>query len=296
MTAQALAAATRSCDVDACTAPPWGEFISTAGGTFCLEHHAEQELGSWHAPLTPIDPLTPLGNSSLPTGSFDENVSVGVVSVGVGLGELDTAARARVRALGITAPLGDRFACVLPGHDDTGRVHPPRTAGRQWRYQCERATLGLAEVRAAIGYGRVRGRISGIEAALWWARLDHEAGLLQARAVLIALDSAVPDATRRVALGLQLYLGLRDPAKLGGEQSFTWARPFVMAWCGEPGLPPVTDQQAREAVWQLQRQGVLVPVPDPNGEVDERTGRLKIVKSGRANLYRAGVHLPGGTS
>jgi len=86
----------------------------------------------------------------------------------------DTAAR--VRALGIDAPLGRSFACILPGHDHAARLHP---ATGFWRYHCYDAAegFGLAEVRAYLAYDGIR-RISPVEAVRWRERLDHEAGLL----------------------------------------------------------------------------------------------------------------------
>jgi len=263
-------------------------------GTELAEVCFSEHLDAWLCLgcfFRPIDPSRPLDPPSLPTAPVDDYGSMGLGPVGpvrssvatTGPGELDTAARSR--ALDVVAPLGETFPCVLPGHDDTGRIHPTKAPGRPWRYRCEGAALGLAEVRAATAYGRVRGGISGIEVALWRARLDKEAGLLEPRPVLIALPPTVLDATRKVALGLQLYLGLRDPAKLGGERSFTWARPFVMAWCG------VSDQQAREAVWQLRCHGVLEPGVDLTA--DEKRN---LAKAGRAILYRAGPQVRGGVA
>jgi len=170
---------------------------------------------------------------------------------------------ARVKALGIDTPLGEEFDCILPGHADRARVHS--TSRKFWRYQCADTSLGLAEVRACVGYGTVK-RISSLEAARWRERLDHEAGLLEPRTVTLELPDAMSNSTRRVAVGLRLYLGLRD--KRWGDQPFTWAREFVMAYC------EVTDQQAREAVFRLRRADVL----RPTGE-----------KRGRAILYHAGL-------
>lgn len=202
---------------------------------------------------TPIEPLTPLEPVKASTTTLNVNGSVGVEvsrrldgSVGVD----ETAAR--VKALGVTAPLGEEFDCVLPGHKGRARVHS--TSKKFWRYQCADTSLGLAEVRACVGYGSVK-RISSVEAARWRERLDYEAGLREPRTINLGPPEGLSSATSRVAGGLRLYLGLRD--ERWGDQPFTWAREFVMAWCG------VSDQQAREAVWQLRQANVLVPTGEP---------------------------------
>jgi hypothetical protein len=174
---------------------------------------------------------------------------------------------ARVTALGISTPLGEEFDCILPGHADRARVHS--TSRGFWRYECADTSLGLAEVRACVGYGTVK-RISKLEAARWRERLDHEAGLLEPKPVTLSLPDAMSDGTRRVGQGLRLFLGLRD--RRWGDQPFTWARGFVMAWCG------VTDQQARDAVYELREAKVLRPV----GEPPARGTRQPI-------MYRAGL-------
>jgi hypothetical protein len=196
----------------------------------------------------PLEPARPLLAFNV-VGSKNGSMGLGDGSMGVD----ETAAR--VKALGIEAPLGEQFDCILPGHEDSARVHS--TARKHWLYRCEgeQRGLGLAEVRAAAAYGDVR-RISPVEAARWKERLDYEAGLRQPR--VVELNAVGSNATRRVLGGLRLFLGLRDERWDG--QPFVWARPFVIAYCG------VTDQQARDGVRELRNQGVLE-------STDERAGR-----------------------
>jgi len=98
---------------------------------------------------------------------------------GVGDGSIEATdwTVARARALGITVPpLYGRFQCVLAGHDHDARLHPTTTGF--WVYRCEGLGrgVGLAEIRAFIGYGGER-HISKLEAARWSERLDYEASL-----------------------------------------------------------------------------------------------------------------------
>jgi hypothetical protein len=197
-------------------------------------------------PIEPVTPLEPVkGPSSLYCENGSKNSSVGPRDGSMGVDET----AARVKALGIAAPLGEQFGCILPGHVDSARVHS--TTRKHWHYRCEseQRGLGLAEVRATIGYEAVR-RITAVEAARWKERLDYEAGLREPRAVEFTVMGS--ESTRRVANGLRLFLGLRDERWDG--QPFTWARPFVMAYC------QVTDQQARDAVYELrEKQKIIVP-------------------------------------
>jgi len=164
---------------------------------------------------------------------------------------------ARVRALGIDWRLRQRFPCTLPGHrGHEAKLHP--TAAGHWRFECfeleER--WGLAEVRAFAAYGRVRHGLSPVQIARWRERLDYEAGLLVPRPVsaLELLPPDAPDALRRVAAGWALLVGLRDMGRWGDEP-FTFAREFVMAYC------EVTDRQAGHSVRRLERLGVMRRAP-----------------------------------
>jgi hypothetical protein len=164
---------------------------------------------------------------------------------------VDTAARAK--ALGIDAPLGERFGCIFMRHLDRAYLHPT-TAG-YWQYQCEaeNPSYGLAEVRASLSYGRPV-RPSRIECARWRERLDYEAGISDRGPAAIPLPDAFGHAaTTRVGEGWRLLVGLRDP-DVWGDQPYVFARAFVRAWC------QVTDRQARFAVRRLEDAGVMVRV------------------------------------
>jgi hypothetical protein len=152
---------------------------------------------------------------------------------------------ARALALDITASLGERFECILPGHEGhEARLHPIH--GRGWRYECDVGEeLGLAEVRASLAYGQVRRRISAIEAALWRARLECEAGLRTVELVLPELPAGASDPLCDVAQGWALLVALRD------TEPHPFARSFVAAWCD------VSTDQARHAVRDLERLKVI---------------------------------------
>lgn len=179
---------------------------------------------------------------------------------------IDETAR-RAIALGITVSPGDPepFPCVIPGHNHTARLHWNRGT-RHWQYRCEEPgkVFGLADVRASIGYCQPRW-LSGVEAARWRERLDHDAGLLDPRPVPFTIPSGLSAGGLAVAEGWRLLVGLRD--QRFGDSPFVFARKFVAAWCG------VSEQQARDGVEEIKRHALLVAVPG---------------QSGRAKLWRPG--------
>jgi hypothetical protein len=214
---------------------------------------------------TPIEPKDGYGVSSyLPSqpkrlsgGAYG---SLGRAQDGIaGARFSDTAAR--VRALGIDAPLGCSFACILLGHDHAARLHP---ATGFWRYRCYGAAegFGVAEVRAYLAYDGIR-RISPVEAVRWRERLDHEAGLLDRDPVGLLVPKDAPSAAKRIASGIGLLVGLRSP-RWPQDEPFPFARDFARAYCG------VSDDVARRGVRALEALGLI-----------ERAGR-----SGRAILWR----------
>ncbi len=169
----------------------------------------------------------------------------------VGIERDETAARSR--ALGITAPLMDEFACILPGHSDTARLRWSNT-GRFWQYVCPAGVQhGLAEIRAFVSYGEVR-QLKKVEIVRWRERLDYEAGLRMPRLVDVDLPDHCSDTTRKVAEGIRLLLALRSDTRPGESwdgKPFVFAREFAMAWCS------LTSDQAREGVRALKRAGVI---------------------------------------
>jgi hypothetical protein len=206
---------------------------------------------------TPIEPNDGSVGSSLP--SQPERLSGGTDgSSGVAWDKT----AARVRALGIDARLGRSFACVIVGHDHSARVH--LSPKGYWQYRCHGATAGygLAEVRAFLAYGGVRS-ISQVEAARWRELLDHEAGLLDREPLALLVPGNASRAAKRIASGIGLFLGLRDPC-WPQDEPFLFAREFARAYCG------VSDDVARRGVRELEDRGLI-----------ERAG-----KCGRAILWR----------
>ena len=142
---------------------------------------------------------------------------------------------AACRALGIQAPPGKPFPCILPGHAErrpsASLCKDPRTG--VWKYHDFHRRgpewLTLADVRAAHAYGRVVD-LQGPAAARWYLRLFHEAGYIAPKPVPMPPALARPPSVRRVADGFRLLLGLRWLADPGAATPFT--REFAAAWCG----------------------------------------------------------------
>lgn len=226
------------------------EVRASAHGVLCCSCYLAE------AP-TPIGPNDGYVGSRLP--SQPERLSGGADS-SLGFPQDKTAARAR--ALGIDARLGSSFACVIAGHEHSARLHP--TTKGFWQYRCHGAdaSYGLAEVRAFLAYGEVR-KISNTEAVRWRELLDHEAGLLDRKPVELLVPRNASSAAKKIAAGVGLFLGLRDPS-WPQDEPFPFARPFAPAYCG------VTDDIARRGVRELEALGLI-----------ERVG-----KCGRAILWR----------
>lgn len=156
---------------------------------------------------------------------------------------------ARLRSLGINAPLHKRFPCVLPGHDDAARVNFTRPAGF-WRYYCDRLGrgVGLAEVRAFIAYGHER-PISSVEAVRWRERMDFEAHLRYPIPLDVRLPEPCPETARVVASAMRMLVGLRS-THFPFAEPFPFAHDFAQAYCG---LSADTIRAAKD--W-LERAGV----------------------------------------
>jgi hypothetical protein len=164
---------------------------------------------------------------------------------------------ARLRALGIGAPLFKSFRCVIGGHDHKARVNFTRVMGANsshagyWRYysDCLAHGVGLAEVRAFIAYGEVRS-LSPLECARWRERLDFEAGLLMPVPLVVELPEPCPESARIVAGWMRVFVGLRD-ARFAKQEPFVFAREFAPAYCG------LSVDMVRAAMSWLQRAGVI---------------------------------------
>jgi hypothetical protein len=179
------------------------------------------------SPPTPIEPLETPELSAHPSvqGRLygDDDGSIG---------KRDETA-ARLHALGIDSPIFKSFACVLHGHDHRARIHP--TKAGHWHYECEGLShgAGLAEVRAYVAY-RAERDLTSLEAARWRERLDFEAGLRCPVPVDVSLPEPCPQAARRVAGGLRLFVGLRDTRFPFGEP-VVFAHDFAQAYCDLSG-------------------------------------------------------------
>jgi hypothetical protein len=165
------------------------------------------------------------------------------------------------RALGVPeARYGRPFRCLL--HDD-GRpsaafwrasedaqilyhdFHAGRFGGSKW--------LPLSRVRAHVA-GR-RGYLGKPELAVWRLRLAAEVGQLEPVAFEVP---PAPRALEPVYTGFLYLLGIRWAVSPGEPAPFS--RRFAASWCG------VSEWEARDALTELQRRGLLVPAGrDPRG-------------------------------
>jgi hypothetical protein len=156
--------------------------------------------------------------------------------------------RRMLDALGLTQPVGKVCPCILHDRAHSGRTY--RRAGGSCRFECseDKRSRGLAEVRAELGYRR-RVPLSGTQLARWRERLLFEADLLSPTRSLIELPEHSSESLRCVARGWQLLVGLRH--ERWEDDPFTFARSFVVAWCG------VSDEQAKSGVRELERLGCM---------------------------------------
>ena len=175
------------------------------------------------------------------------------------------------RVLGITAPLGTAFACVLhPDRNPSAALHPAAGSG-EWLYRDFHASrhdaaewLSLAQVRAALA-GRT-GRLSAAEHSTWKLILLVEAGLLPLIAVAAApLPAGTDVVVCHVYERFLFFLGCRWNYEHGAPAPFT--RDFAAALCG------ISIRDARDAIDELKQLGVIyVGATQPAGGA--RTLRL----------------------
>ncbi len=221
----------------------------------CLLRTPRETEGEEELALPPVS----AGVSEVSVGGRDVSLGVGAeegvaereldardVAVGVLGGDVDRT-RARAKALGIEVPLGQRFACVLCDGAHEASLRP--TPRGYWRYRCEGGEWGLGELRGLLGYGELRW-LSRVERARWGERLDWEAGLLGREPVGLALPKDTSAVARRIAGGIGLFVGLRDP-RWPFSEPFPFARRFAMAYCG------LSDDGARRGVAELEQRGLL---------------------------------------
>jgi bifunctional DNA primase/polymerase-like protein len=194
---------------------------------------------------------------------------------GDALAAVEAAVSLALPVLGIAAPLGQPFRCVIPGHNDrrpSASIFPGRDGVfryRDWHAPDGREWWSLAEVRAAQISGRLA-PLSKPSAARWYRRLFAEAGLIDlAEVSLPPLPVGSALHVERVRAGFELLLRLRDGQDPGEPMPFT--RRFAVAWCG------VSEDHARNGIAELKRLSVI-----------EKTGEHLV--GGRAmHLYRPGA-------
>lgn len=189
------------------------------------------------------------------------------------LATIDTAVAAALPVLGINAPLGSSFRCVIPGHADR---RPSASLFRQrdgvWRYRDWHGEVHewwtLAEVRHAQVSGQLT-RLDPPTLARWYRRLFAEAGVVDLAPVeLPPLPPGTPAYVEQVRRGYQLLAAVRDGQ--GATEPMPFTRRFAASWCG------VTEHEAREAIAELRRLGIIEKVGEhPAG-------------ARRMNLYRPG--------
>lgn len=148
---------------------------------------------------------------------------------------------------------GKPFKCVIPGHTDSrpsASLWMHRQTGavmyRDWHEADGDKWYSLPQVRAALGYGRMK-RLKGPELATWQIRLLVETGLLAPFEVKIRpLPSTAKESTRQVYEGFRLLLGCKWRYSPGDPTPFS--RKFAAAWCG------VSEATAGRAIAELQMQ------------------------------------------
>jgi hypothetical protein len=219
--------------------------------------------------IEPCKPSSFQQNEEVKKGSYGSMVTSASTG-GTPLGSravTDTVARAR--ALGIPGGLGDRFTCIIPGHDHTARLEVD-TRSRVWRYRCEgdtrRPLPGLAEIRGFIAYGELRW-MQPVEIARWRDLLDYEAGLSDREPITVHLPPGASANARVVTGSIGKLVGLRDPAKWPDDRDlFTFSRgieekgePFTPGFgCAYSGLG---NTALRRAIAEIERLGIIERTP-----------------------------------
>jgi hypothetical protein len=193
-----------------------------------------------NTPIEPLEALEPSAHTQVPGQLYRDYDS--------SIGDRDETA-ARVKSLGIDAPLYKSFRCIIPGHNHQARVHPT-TAGF-WEYRCEGITggAGLGEVRAFVAYGCKR-HLSSLEAARWRERLDYEAHLRSPVPLNVEFPEPCPESARIVVGRMRLFVGLRD-ARFPFNEPFVFAHDFAQAYCG------LTADRVRDGKNWLERASVI---------------------------------------
>jgi hypothetical protein len=177
----------------------------------------------------------------------------GLAETGVAeLGHQRAAIEIALPRLGIHAPIGHAFRCVLPGHADdhpSASIDPSSLRYHDWHTRTGgRYYFSLAEVYASQCAGAVV-TLKSVSHARWWDRLWHDVGL---RPVMVAppvVPARVTANQRAVADEFALLVALNDRRHPGEPVAF--APRFAAAWCG------VSTKVARTAIEQLRHLDVI---------------------------------------
>lgn len=173
---------------------------------------------------------------------------------------------AGMRTLGIGADIGTLFDCLIAGHQHRAVVLIDPQTG-VYKQHCDDLSvaahgrwLGLASVRAALAYGRLR-ELTPAAKALWYARLWADAAVRPIEPLhRLVLPAEASPAARTTAVAFEEVLAVRWATNPGVP--FAFARAFVAAWLG------VSEHRARTGIEDLRRLGVVQVVdrvPSPAG-------------------------------
>jgi hypothetical protein len=210
-------------------------------------------LGVEEAGIAPLESLIlPSAEPVVSNQIRTTRVSSVLLRTGARLSDVEcdeTVAAVLADALGIAAPLGRSFRCVL---------HPERRASATvWRrdegvpflyHDWHRGSrwLSLARVRAEMAG---RADASGPELATWKLRLLAEAGVVEPVAIDPVACDELGETTRAVYDAFLFLLGCRWLVSPDEPAPFT--RSFAAAWCGLP------ERVAREAFNELRRRRLV---------------------------------------
>ena len=166
--------------------------------------------------------------------------------------------------VGINAPIGQKFRCILPGHEDRNPsaclwrderrglvVYQDFHAGKRARPgQKPLASLTLAEVYAADRTGRVE-RLRGLQHVLWKLRLLVDTGFVDRPPVNAPpAPPTLTAATLRVYDGFCELVSIRQLTALRHEPApYSWR--FASGWCG------VSESSAGRGMQQLLAHGLI---------------------------------------
>jgi len=160
-----------------------------------------------------------------------------------------------LRALGISANIGQSFKCILPGHEEdkgSASIYKSDTGlyiYRDWHKRDGKEIYFLPEVFAAIHYGKVVS-LGKAEFSTWAIRLLVDLGLISPYPVnRKPLPKEVTPTVKKVYEGFCHLLGCKWLYSPGDSTPFSWR--FAKAWCG------VSQRKVGEAIQYLIKHGYI---------------------------------------